>query len=353
MVDSHFKSDELPVLSQTTETSTLTQTSLWKVSVEIFKFTAVAAIVVVALMMVRKKLGHLTWAQIQDGLQSIPTFHIVLACLVTAINFVVLIGYDLIAVRYLKKDLPLRKIMVGAIIGYAFSNVLGWILGGTAVRYRLYTRWGFRLVEVIAFVSILSVTIWLGMFMLAGIAFVSLPVKLPAKYEEALQFSPQTYGIIFLGVVLSYLLATIFIRKPIQLGGQFFSFPPFKLSLFQLVVSATDFALATLVLYILLPSDSLNYSTVLVSYMGAMVVVVVLHVPGGFGVLEYFVIELLASDVAEDETLVVAVFSGLVFFRLIYYFAPFLIAIAMYLYEEYLWFQNGLSQGEADFGGDI
>jgi phosphatidylglycerol lysyltransferase len=118
-------------------------------------------------------------------------------------------------------------------------------------------------------------------------------------------------------------------------------------------VSATDFALATLVLYVLLPSDSLNYSTVLVSYMGAMVVVVVLHVPGGFGVLEYFVIELLANDVAEDETLLVAVFSGLVFFRLIYYFAPFLIALTMYLYEEYLWFQNSRNYDEAEFGGDI
>jgi uncharacterized membrane protein YbhN (UPF0104 family) len=353
MVEGQVKSDEVSIPLQTPEVTTLTHASLWKSSSEIFKFTAVAAIIVVAIIMVRKKLGHLTWAQIQDGLHAIPTSHLVLAGLLTALNFVVLIGYDLIAVRYLKKDLPLKKIMVGAIIGYAFSNVLGWILGGTAVRYRLYTRWGFRLVEVIAFVSILSVTIWLGMFMLAGIAFVSLTVKFPEKYEEALQFSPQTYGIIFLSVVLSYLLATIFIRKPIQLGGQFFSFPPFKLSLFQLIVSATDFALATLVLYVLLPSDSLNYSTVLVSYMGAMVVVVVLHVPGGFGVLEYFVIELLANDVAEDETLLVAVFSGLVFFRLIYYFAPFLIALTMYLYEEYLWFQNSRNYDEAEFGGDI
>jgi uncharacterized membrane protein YbhN (UPF0104 family) len=329
-----------PEAAQTEVLASLVRTSMWKVHFEIFKFTAVAAIMVIALMMVRKKIGHMSWAQIQEGLNSIPTYQIVLACIITAINFVVLIGYDLIAVRYLKKDLPFRKIMVGAIVGYSFSNVLGWMLGGTAVRFRLYTRWGFSLVEVIAFISILTVTIWLGMFMLAGIAFVSLPVRLPERYQEALYFSPHTYGITFLSCVIAYLLATLFIRKPVKLGGQLFCFPPFKLSLFQLFVSATDFALASLVLYILLPSDSLNYSTVLVSYLGAMIVVVVLHVPGGFGVLEYFVIELLASEAADDSDLVIAVLSALIFFRLIYYFAPFVIALAMYIFEEISWLRG-------------
>ncbi len=96
--------------------------------------------------------------------------------------------------------------------------------------------------------------------------------------------------------VFAYLGATLLVQKPLRIGNQEFSFPPFKLSLLQLAVSAADFALASLVLYVLLPHGSINYSTVLVSYLAAMIVVVVLHVPGGIGVLELVIIELLAKE---------------------------------------------------------
>lgn len=307
----------------------------WGPAGEIAKYTAVLALMTISVILVRKKLQDITWAEVMDGIASIPPFQIGLAVLFTAINFVVLTGYDLIAVRYLKKQLPIRKIMVGAIIGYALSNVLGWMIGGTAIRFRLYASWGFRLIEVIALVSILSVTFWLGMFLLAGISFVLLPVHLPAEYQELLHFSPQLYGYVFLSVVGLYLAATIFIRKPIHIGNQEFAFPPFRLSLLQLAVSATDFALASLVLYVLLPPGTAEYSTVLVSYLAAMVVVVVLHVPGGFGVLELVIMELLTKHSEEGGSQKVAVITGLLVFRIIYYFAPAVLATILLVRQEW------------------
>ncbi|MCC6508735.1 MAG: UPF0104 family protein [Pirellulaceae bacterium] len=307
----------------------------WGVAGEIAKYTAVLALMAFSVILVRKKLQHITWQEVLDGIATIPTHQIVLAVVFTAINFVVLTGYDLIAVRYLKKQLPIRKIMVGAIIGYALSNVLGWMIGGTAIRFRLYASWGFRLIEIIALVSILSVTFWLGMFLLAGIAFVLLPVHLPAEYQELLHFSPQLYGFIFLGAVGIYLLATIFIRRPIHIGNQEFAFPPFRLSLLQLAVSATDFALASLVLFVLLPPGTVNYSTVLVSYLAAMIVVVMLHVPGGIGVLELVILELLAKHSAEGDSNKVAVTAGLLVFRLIYYIAPAILATLLLVRQEW------------------
>ena len=304
----------------------------WGALGEVAKYTAVLALIIISVMLVRKKLQNITWQQVWDGVLTIPPHQIALAILFTAINFVVLTGYDLIAVRYLKKSLPIRRVMVGAIIGYALSNVLGWMIGGTAIRFRLYASWGFRLIEVIALISILSVTFWLGMFLLAGIAFVLLPVRLPAHYQELLHFSPHLYGFIFLGVVGAYLLATLVIRKPIRIGEQEFAFPPFRLSLLQLGVSATDFALASLVLYVLLPAGTVNYSTVLVSYLAAMIVVVVLHVPGGFGVLELVIMELLTK---EDDSEKVAVTCGLLVFRVIYYFAPAILAAILLLRQEW------------------
>ena len=318
---------------------------------EIAKYTAVLAFMVISVILVRKKLSDITWEQVWEGIISIPTHQIALAVIFTAINFVVLTGYDLIAVRYLKKELPIRKIMVGAIIGYALSNVLGWMIGGTAIRFRLYSSWGFRLIEVIALVSILSVTFWLGMFLLAGAAFVLLPVRLPAEYQELLHFSPHLYGYAFLGVVGLYLAATIFIRKPVHIGNQEFAFPPFRLSLLQLAVSATDFALASLVLYVLLPPGTVNYPTVLVSYLAAMIVVVVLHVPGGFGVLELVIMELLTKHSDEGSSLKVAVITGLLVFRVIYYFAPAILAAVLLVRQEWKHARRKLSGVSAAAAG--
>ena len=312
----------------------------WGIFGELAKYTAVIAIVLVCVNMIRKRLAQYTWADIWEGLTLVPTEQVILAIAITAINFLVLTGYDWIAVTYLKKKLSVRNIMVGAVIGYALSNLFGWILGGTSVRYRLYTRWGFSLVEVIAFISILSVTFWLGMFLLAGIAFVMLPVNFPQEYREHLYFAPATYGYFFLACIAVYLSATIFIRKPIKVGGQSFGFPPFRLSVLQLTVSAIDFALASLVLYVLLPEGTANYSTVLVSYLSAMIVTVVLHVPGGFGVLDLIVLELLGDEEKLDSSAPLAITCGLVLFRVIYHLVPGIVATLLFLREELAWLRQ-------------
>jgi uncharacterized membrane protein YbhN (UPF0104 family) len=211
------------------------------------------------------------------------------------------------------------------------------MIGGTSVRYWLYARWGFKLIEILAFITVLSVTFWLGMFMLAGIALVSLPVHLPEQYAKRMPMDPHEFGYLFLVCVGAYLLACLTVRKPLQIGKHQFAFPPFRLSLLQLSVSAIDFGLATLVLYLLLPPGiSVNFGTVLVSYIVAMVVTVILHVPGGFGVLELVVLDILTKDVQDDKQaeLIVGVTCGIVLFRVIYYFIPCLVAGMLFFREQ-------------------
>lgn len=326
----------------------------WRLPLEIAKYTTVFGIIAFCLWIVRAKLKHITWSQIVESVENIPPSQILLAIMITALNFVVLTGYDWIAVTYLRKKLSISKIMVGAVVGYAFSNVVGWMLGGTAVRYRMYRRWGFSFMDIVAFISLLTVTFWMGMFLLAGIAFVMLPVQLPDEYQDKLYFEPIVFGYVFLAVILSYLMATLLIRKPLKIGGQEYSFPPMNLSLLQLVVSAADFALASLVLYILLPDGTANYSTVLVSYLAAMIVAVTLHVPGGFGVLEVIVLDLLTkNEVTPSNELIVAVTCGLLLFRVVYYLIPGLIALVMFLWQEVIFWRQKKSEGELAIGDNI
>ena len=317
-------------------------TDTWKPLREIGKYTATIAVMVVAFYLLRKKLEDIKWEEFRAGLNNISYGWIAAAVGLVVLNYLILTGYDLIAVRYLKKQLPLRRIMIGAVVGYAMSNVFGWIFGGTTVRYRLYSSWGFSFREFVAFVSILSLTFWLGMFLLAGIAFTMLPVHLPEEIgdvslKKIMFFEPHVWGWIFLGVVAAYLLACAFWRRPVRWGEDEFQLPPLALSAQQLVVSACDFALASATLYVLLPAGGWNFSTVLVAYLAGMILTVILHVPGGFGVLDVTVLSMLGTQHGSPEAASAekaAVAAGLVVFRVIYYFLPAVVAGLLFLWNE-------------------
>jgi uncharacterized membrane protein YbhN (UPF0104 family) len=302
----------------------------WEFLGEAAKFTVIAVIMWIAFVMLKKKLSTLDWEAFLAEWRNFPMRRIWLASGLTILNYIILTGYDLIAVRYLKKDLSLKKVMTGAIVGYSISNLFGWILGGNAVRYRMYSSWGFSLREIVAFVSILSMTFWLGLFLLAGVAFVLLPIHIPREFAEELPVSQQTLGWVFLGAVAAYLLACALWRKPIRWGDDSFALPPLGLSTCQLLVSACDFALASAVLYVLLPSETTNFSTVLVAYLAAMIVVVTVHVPGGVGILENILLALILTDDKQNASVVCA----LVYFRIIYYFAPAAVGGVLFAWNE-------------------
>jgi uncharacterized membrane protein YbhN (UPF0104 family) len=309
----------------------------WKPLREVGKYSATIAVMVVAFYLLREKLSHLDWPMFWQGLKNISVWRIIGAIALVAVNYLILTGYDLIAVRYLKKNLPLRRVMMGAVVGYAMSNVLGWIFGGTAVRYRMYSSWGFSFKEIVAFISILSLTFWLGMFLLAGIAFAALPVRLPEEISgiplrKVTLFDPHIWGWIFLIVVASYLAACAWWRRPIRWGQDEFQLPPVSVSSQQLAVSAADFALASATLYVLLPPNVSNFSTVLVAYLAGMILTVTLHVPGGFGVLDLTLLSMLQTEKGSPEEAAIA--AGLVVFRVIYYFLPAVVAGLLFAWNE-------------------
>lgn len=312
-----------------------------------FKFTAVFVVMLVAIWFVSKKLKGVTWEEVKLGFDSLPTIHIIAALALTAINYLILTGYDWIAIRFMRKRLSFPRMMAGAIVGYASGNVLGWLFGGNAARYRMYSKWGFSTLEIIGLVSILSVTFWLGLFLLAGIAFIALPIHLPPSVEEHfkietklfgnIELSQHMFGYIFLGCVIAYLAACLLIRKPIHFKGMSISLPPFKLSAMQLVVSALDFLLATTTLYVLLPPDivgpdKINFSTVLIAYLTAQIAAVLTHVPGGYGLLEGILIAFLEGPTANRTGSIVA---AVIMFRIIYYLIPFCVAGVLFVINEY------------------
>ena len=109
---------------------------------------------------------------IVQHIAAIPARQVALAFLFTVLNYLVLTGYDVLALRYLHYPLGYSKIALASFLGYAFSHNIGFaLLSSASVRYRLYSTWGLSAGEIATVVAFNGVTFWLGVLLLGGFAF--------------------------------------------------------------------------------------------------------------------------------------------------------------------------------------
>ena len=131
------------------------------------------AIFLAALWVLHRELSLVHYHDVLKSLEQIPGMRLLLALVVTGLNYLVLTGYDWLAFRYIRHSLAYARIALASFIGYAFSNSVGLsMLAGTSVRYRLYSTWGLSAVEIATVVGFYTLTLWLGLFTVAGAVFV-------------------------------------------------------------------------------------------------------------------------------------------------------------------------------------
>ena len=137
----------------------------------------------------------------QDALQSLhelPNQSILLCFLLTILSYLIMSGYDLLALRYIRHPLSYPKIGMASFIGYAFSNNIGLsMLAGGSVRYRLYSSWGLTAFEITEVVGFCTLSLWLGFFALGGAVFLLEPMPVPKALHIPF-YSVKFVGILFL-----------------------------------------------------------------------------------------------------------------------------------------------------------
>ncbi|MEH2432738.1 MAG: lysylphosphatidylglycerol synthase domain-containing protein [Nostoc sp.] len=287
-------------------------------------------LLVLCLWAIANELHEYNYRDILNALAAIPKSRLSWAIWLTALGYLVMIGYDILGFSYINRSLSWNKIALTSFISSAFSNTIGFaLLTGSAIRYRFYTNWGVSAVAIAQVIAFANFTFWLGMFAVAGFLFVINPLKIPTQLH--LPFATvRPIGVIFLLLVAIYLIGSIFIKQPLIIRGQEFRFPSFKISLVQIAISSFDWILAAAVLYALLPSNIfLSYLDFLGIYLLAMFAGVVSNVPGGLGVFETIILLILSSKVSAA-----AVLGSMLAYRGVYYFLPLLLAAGLLgLYE--------------------
>jgi phosphatidylglycerol lysyltransferase len=282
-------------------------------------FLTLLVFAVVAVLLYRE-LRHYSYHDIAITLERIPRSRVWAAVGLTALNYTVLTAYDFLALRAIGRSLAPPKVMFTSFIAYAASNNFGVLLGGSTVRYRLYSLWGFSTVDVVRMMANLSLTFWLGVCGLSGLVFALKPVPIPKEVPLPLT-EVQPLGFVLVAGVVAYLIFTAVRRRPVEWRGWDFRFPPLSISLLQTLFGMLDFAIAGTAMYMLLPASvQVDYDQFLAMYMLAIVAGVITHVPGGLGVFELVLLKLIPTSEPN------AVLGSILAFRLIYYLAPLLVA---------------------------
>ncbi len=269
------------------------------------------------------------WQDIRRSLHGMPPLKVGLCLALTVLNYSILVGYDLLAVRAISHPLPLRRIAFASFTGFVASYNFGATVGGVPVRYRVYSAYGLSAVEIVRLTIMIGVTFWIGQFSLAGLAFVIDPFPIPDK----LHFPFKTvYGLgwVLIAVAIGYVLLTALWRKPLTVQGKAIHLPGPGLTIAQISVAVMDLLVAAASLYVLLPTEiGLSYPQFLGIYLLAVVAVIVTNVPGGVGVFELVILTLTASTTKGG------VVAALLIYRVIYYLLPLFLAGLLLGWQEY------------------
>ncbi|MDR1659036.1 MAG: hypothetical protein LBR94_01675 [Desulfovibrio sp.] len=290
----------------------------------------VTAIFVLAVYLLYQKLKAYSLVQIRESLEQISLERIGFSLLLMVVNYMILVGYDWLAIKAIHKTLPVGRVALVSFVGQAVSYNFGALLGGTTVRWRFYSNWGFTLPEIVRLVLMLAVTFWVGALGLCGAIFLFKPPVMP---EDLLAKMPvadmRVLGLALFLIACSYLVLCCTVRKPLHIRGREFVFPPPRIAFAQAAVAGIDIVAAAACMYVLLPDDmGLSFLEFLPGYLMAQVAVVLTHVPGGVGVFELVILHLTHTTRTE------VVFAAVLIFRLVYYILPLLTAALLLLVYE-------------------
>lgn len=255
---------------------------------------------------------------------------ILLAVLLTLVSYLLLTLYDYLAIRELKSPLSYQQVAPVSFLAFTFSNTIGFsLLTGTSIRYKFYSELGLSGNNITQVVLACSVTFFLGLFFICGLALINFPAEQLSDLPLPTWFFSlnRVIGILMLLGVISYFVFSLMWKRSIHFRGFELAPPIFSLSLKQFLVSSIDWIVVGTLFYSLLPEvDGLSYLQVLSIFFVANAIGVLAHVPGGIGVFETVVTVTLSQYLPAEQIL-----SSVIIYRLMYYIVPFVLALMYFV----------------------
>jgi phosphatidylglycerol lysyltransferase len=255
---------------------------------------------------------HLT--DLRAALARIGPVHLVLALALTFVSYSTNALIGLMGQHWSGYPIVHRwRDLAVALITSAFTmNAGGSVVGGGSIRLRFAAAHSIRVAAVGKITLFSGLVGWAGHALVCGVLLIFTPPPL-----DWLQ--PRWAG----GVGAVLVLASV----AMLFGSLVFpgKWPGRRLCLLALIISAIDWIAAALAMWVLFPGSlPLGVGAFVAIVASAQAIAALTHVPGGVGVLEFTITKALSGAIAAPMLAGV-----LVIYRLLYYFIPFAVGIAL------------------------
>lgn len=298
---------------------------LWKLTKKLLTWLFFTAVIVLLVIYARK----VNWPEVLTTIANYNRTAVLAAVGLVIVSYLIYGAYDLIGRASCGHKLQKRQVMLVSFVCYAFNLTLSTWVGGVAMRYRLYSRLGLKSSTITRIFTLSIATNWLGYVLISGIVFSAGWVKIPSGWFVGAG-TLRIIGISMLAFVAIYLLLCIFSRRRSwRVRGRKLALPSLRMALIQFVVSSANWLVMGAIIWLLL-MQKVDFPQVLGVLLISSIAGVIVHIPAGIGVLEAVFLALLRGEPLSDG----AIIAALLVYRLLYFIAPLLVALVLYLWLE-------------------
>ena len=284
---------------------------------------ASAVLFIVSVVVLTWVIRDLDIAKVKETYFATSWQQIALALGLTALSYLMLTGYDALALKQVARQrVPYLLTAIASFTSFAVSFTLGFpLLTAATVRFWVYSSIGLGTGVIAALTLIAGVTFWLGMSIVMG----AVMTLYPAQTATFTRMPAQTnfyIGLALLSGVVVYIGWIALRPRSMTVQGWTLQMPRLSISLGQMTLGALDVCAACGVLFVLLPAGhGVPFATVIAAYVFANLLGVASHAPGGIGVFEATILVALPGIPRE------ALLGSVLFYRVCYYLIPFIAAI--------------------------
>jgi len=298
---------------------------LWKRTRKVLTGLFFLAVIVLLVVYARQ----VNWGDVWDVVINYNRVAIFGSVALVVVSYLTYGLYDLIGRAYCGHKLEKRQVMLVSFICYAFNLTLSTWVGGVAMRYRLYSRLGLEGSTITRIFSLSIATNWLGYVLVAGVVFSVGMVSVPGGWFIGAGTLRIT-GIALLAFVVVYLALCAFSRRRHwTIKGQKLALPSLRMALIQFAVSSANWLVMGAIIWLLL-MQKVDFPQVLGVLLISSIAGVIIHIPAGIGVLEAVFLALLQGEPISHG----AIIAALLAYRVLYFIAPLLLALVLYLWLE-------------------
>jgi uncharacterized membrane protein YbhN (UPF0104 family) len=274
----------------------------------------------VAGYLIYRGLSRYRFDEIVKSIRAVPAGKLAWAAVFTLGSYMCLTGFEWLGIRYTGNRLPYRKVALASFVSLSLAHSIGFSgLSSGAIRYRFYTRWGVSGGDVAKLVLFSGVTVGLGLMVLGGAALLAQPEPL-ANLVNVDPRLLQVAGGVSLAAAAGYVVLAFTVRGKLTIRQWTLEMPPPWIAAAQIVVGTADFLCVAAALNAVVSSVSdATFLRVATAYVSGNVLTLMIHVPGGLGVIEAATLYLVPSR----QNLI----GPLLVFRAVYYIVPLMIGL--------------------------